>query len=191
MAVYRHDMRHHLLLLDGLLSGGNTEQAREFIKTVLADLNTFAPKKFCENETVNLLCSSYDSKAQRMGVQLRINALLPKNLPLSDTEMCSVISNGLENALQASSQSEVSDKWVEFYAMVKQKNIFIQIRNPYAGEVIMQNGLPVSRQEGHGYGCQSIQTIVSRNGGHCSFEAENGLFTLRLVIHLQEEPAIK
>jgi hypothetical protein len=127
MAVYRHDMRHHLLLLDGLLSGGNTEQAQEFIKTVMADLDTFAPKKFCENETVNLLCSSYDSKARRLGVQLRINALLPKNLPLSDTEMCSVISNGLENALLASSKSEVSDKWVEFYATVKQKNIFIQM----------------------------------------------------------------
>ena len=184
MAVYRHDMRHHLLLLDGLLSGGNTEQAQEFIKTVMADLDTITPKKFCENETVNLLCSSYDSKAQRMGVRLEIKAAVPKNISLTDTELCSVISNGLENALQAVSQPEVSDKWVEFYCEVKQNKLFIQMKNPYAGQVVIRDELPVSDREGHGYGCYSIQTIAQRNGGLCSFEAKDGLFSLRLSFPL-------
>ena len=187
MAVYRHDMRHQLIGLDGLLASGKTEQAHQFIKTVIADLDAITPQKFCENETVNLLCSAYVSKAQRLGIQLKISAILPKNIPLSDTELCSVISNGLENALRAASQPEISDKWVEFYSTVKQQNIFIQIRNPYAGKVMMQNGLPVSQREGHGYGCFSIQTIVSRNGGHCSFEAENGVFSLRLSFPLPDD----
>lgn len=185
MAVYRHDMRHQLIMLDGLLTGGKPEQAREFIKSVMSDLDAITPQKFCENETVNLLCSSYDSKARRLGVQLKINAVLPQQLSLSDTELCSVISNGLENALRAASQPEVADKWVTFGCQVKQGNIFIQIQNPYAGQVVIRNGLPVSQREGHGYGCYSIQTIVSRNGGHCSFGAENGLFSLRLSLPLQ------
>ena len=185
MAVYRHDMRHQLIMLDGLLTGGKPEQAREFVKSVMSDLDAITPQKFCENETVNLLCSSYDSKARRLGVQLKINAVLPQQLSLSDTELCSVISNGLENALRAASQPEVADKWVTFGCQVKQGNIFIQIQNPYAGQVVIRNGLPVSQREGHGYGCYSIQTIVSRNGGHCSFGAENGLFSLRLSLPLQ------
>lgn len=184
MAVYRHDMRHHLLLLDGLLSGGNIEQAQEFIKAGMADLDSFTPKKFCENETVNLLCSSYDSKAQRIGVRLEIKAILPKNIPLTDTELCSVISNGLENALQAVSHPDVPDKWVEFYCEVKQNKLFIQMKNPYAGQVVIRDELPVSDQEGHGYGCYSIQTITQRNGGLCSFEAKDGLFSLRLSFPL-------
>lgn len=187
MAVYRHDMRHQLIGLDGLLASGKTEQAHQFIKTVIADLDAITPQKFCENETVNLLCSAYVSKAQRLGIQLKISAILPKNISLSDTELCSVISNGLENALRAASQPEISDKWVEFYSTVKLKNIFIQIRNPYAGKVMMQNGLPVSQREGHGYGCFSIQTITQRNGGLCSFEAENGVFSLRLSFPLPDD----
>jgi len=184
MAVYRHDMRHQLTMLDGLLSCGKTEQAQEFVKTVLTDLDALTPKRFCENETVNLLCSSYDSKARRLGVALKIDALLPKDLPLSDTELCSVISNGLENALLAASLPELPDKWVDFYCEVKQNKLFIQIQNSYAGQVIIRNGLPVSTQDGHGYGCQSIQTITQRNGGLCSFAAENGRFTLRLAFPL-------
>lgn len=186
MAVYRHDMRHQLIVLNGLLSDGKTEQAQEFVQTVMADLDAITLKRFCENETVNLLCSSYDSKARRLGVQLKIDTRLPKYLPLSDTELCSVISNGLENALLAASQPELPDKWAEFYSEVKRNKLFIQIQNPYVGQVVMRNGLPVSTRDGHGYGCHSIQTIAQRSGGLCAFEAKNGLFTLRLAIPLPE-----
>lgn len=146
----------------------------------MADLDAITPKRYCENETLNLLCASYDSKAKRVGVQIKINALLPKEIPLSDTELCSVVSNGLENALHAASQPEVADRWVGFSCYVRQGNIFMLIQNPYAGQVVIRDGLPVSSREGHGYGCYSIQTIAQRNGGLCSFEAENGVFSLRL-----------
>lgn len=190
MAVYRHDIRHQFIALEGLLSCGKTEQAQAFVKTTMADLEAITPKRFCENEMVNLLCSAYESKAKRLGVCLKINAPFPKNPALSDTELCSVISNGLENALRAASRLETPDKWVEFYCTVKQKKVFIQIQNPYIDQVLIKDGLPVSTQEGHGYGCYSIQSIVQRNGGLCSFETENGLFILRIALSLSDESNI-
>jgi sensor histidine kinase regulating citrate/malate metabolism len=93
-----------------------------------------------------------------------------------------VVANGLENALMAASQLGVADKWVKFYCEIKQNNILIKIQNTYTGQVIIRDGLPVSGQKGHGYGCHSIDSIVRSNGGHCSFNADNGLFTLRIVI---------
>ena len=185
MAIYRHDMRHQLLMLEGLIANGKTEQVQEFIKNVMDDLDAVTPKQYCENETVNLLCSSYERKARQLNVRLTIHALLPAKIPLSDTELCSVVSNGLENALQAASQSELSEKWVKLYCEVKQNKLLIQIRNSYTGEVVIRNGLPVASRDGHGYGCHSIQTIVQRNGGHCAFVAEAGVFTLRLILPLR------
>ncbi len=184
MAVYRHDVRHQLTLLDHLLTNEKWEQAQEFVKTAAADLDAIVPKRFCENETVNMLCSSYENKAQNLGVRLTIDVKLPKKLSLSDTEICSVISNGLENALMAASQSEPKNRWVSICCDVKKKQLFLQIQNSYAGQVIMENGLPLSKREGHGYGCLSIQTIALRNHGLCSFEAEEGVFTLRFMIPL-------
>lgn len=188
MAVYRHDMRHQLLILNGFLSAGKTEQAQNYIEEVVANLDAIPLKRYCENEIVNLLCSSYDSKAKHLGVQLKIDALLPPQLPLSDTELCSVISNGLENALVAASHPEVSQKWVAFSCHIKQNTLFIMIRNSYAGQIAIRNGLPVSAQDGHGYGCYSIQAIVQRNGGLSSFEAQDGQFTLRLSVPLPGAP---
>lgn len=186
MAVYRHDMRHQFIVLDGLLTSGKMKEAQEFVKTQMADLDSFTPKRFCENETLNLLCSSYDSKANRMNVHLTIDATLPATLSLTDTELCSVVSNGLENALHASLHPDITDKWISFFCTTKQNKILLQVQNPYAGNIILQNGIPTSTQKGHGYGCQSIQTIVHKYGGNCSFEAENGIFTLRILLPLEE-----
>ena len=106
---------------------------------------------------------------------------------MSDTELCSVVANGMENALLAASHPDVTDKWVKFYCEVKQSKILIQIQNAYTGQVIIRNGLPVSNQKGHGYGCHSIESIVQSNGGICSFTADNGLFTLRIAIAVKTD----
>lgn len=181
-AVYRHNMRHHLNTINGFLSLGKPQQAEEYIQKVQADVEAITPKRFCENELVNLLCSSYSGKAEHMGIRLTMNVGVPKDLPISDTELCSLLSNGLENAMRAVCALEGSDRQMSFYCELKPNRLLIEICNPYAGEIVMQDGLPVSGREGHGYGCRSIQSIVSRHRGLCSFSAENGLFSLRVLL---------
>ena len=186
MAVYRHDVRHHINLLNGLLADGKIERAQEVLNTSMADLDAITPKRHCENETANVLCSSYDSKAKRLGVQLKINALLPKEVPLSDTELCSLVSNGLENALRAAGGLSTGEKWVKLFCGIRANKLLMEIRNPYQGSVLIRNDLPVSAEAGHGYGCRSIRAITERNRGLCSFDAEDGIFTLRVMLPVRK-----
>jgi len=60
--------------------------------------------RFCENETVNLILSSYAGKAKQSDITFSIDARLPDTLLLSDTELCSILSNALDNALRACKQ---------------------------------------------------------------------------------------
>ena len=62
-AVYQHDMRHHLNMLDGLLSAGRPDEATAYIKNVQADIEAITPRRFCENHLVNLLCLHRQSPA--------------------------------------------------------------------------------------------------------------------------------
>ena len=188
-AIYQHNMRHHLTAIEGFLSTGNFQQAEDYIKEVQADVEAITPQRFCENELVNLLCSSFSNKAEHKGIQLTVKAKLPRDLSISDTELCSILSNGLENALRAVSELEPSLKWTELYCGIRTNKLLIEIKNPYAGEITMRNGLPISDWEGHGYGCRSIQSIAHQNRGFCSFGAENGLFTLRIVLPVSGETA--
>lgn len=182
MAVYQHDMRHHLNALEALISSGNSDQAEDYIKHIRSDVEAITPRRFCENELVNLLCSSFCNKAEAKNIRLQISAKLPDGLSISDTELCSILSNGLENALRAAESLPDERKWVELYCGLRLNKLLLEIKNPYDGEIQLQNDLPVSGQPGHGYGCRSIRTITERYHGHCSFEPENGIFTLRVML---------
>ena len=89
-------------------------------------------------------------------------------------------SNGLENALNAAAGTE--EKWVEFSCGIRSNKLLVEIKNPYRSEVTLRDGLPVSGQQGHGYGCYSIKTIAERLRGIYAFQPEDGIFTLRVVL---------
>ena len=58
-AIYQHNIRHHLTAIEGFFSAGNPRQAEAYIKEVQTDVEAIAPKQFCENALVNLLCSYF------------------------------------------------------------------------------------------------------------------------------------
>lgn len=181
-AAYQHDMRHHLTAIEAFLSANKPHQAEEYIKQVQADIEAITPKRFCENELVNLLCSSFSAKAERMGVRLTLEAVLPGSLAVSDTELCALLSNGLENALNAVEELKENRRWVEFYCGVRAGKLLIEIKNPYSGHIPFRDGLPEPSRQGHGHGCRSIRAIAQSHEGMCDFKAENGVFTLRVVL---------
>lgn len=181
-ATYQHDMRHHLTAISAFLKADKPQQAEKYISQVQTDIEAITPKRFCENELVNLLCSSFSTRAGHMGVRLTLEAALPGSVAISDTELCTLISNGLENALNAAGELKEDRRWVEFYCDVRLDKLLIEIKNPYAGYILFRDGLPESVRPNHGYGCLSIRTITQLHRGLCAFHAENGIFTLRVAL---------
>ena len=181
-AAYQHDMRHHLAAISAFLAADKPQQAENYIRQIQADIEAITPKRFCENEMVNLLCSSFSGRAERLGVRLTPEASLPASMAVPDTELCALISNGLENALNAVEKLEDGRRWVEFYCGVRLDKLLIEIKNPCAGRISFRDGLPEASRPNHGYGSLSIRTIAQRHGGLWEFSAEHGVFTLRVAL---------
>lgn len=184
-AVYRHDMRHHLAAIDAFLAADKPRQAEEYIRQVRSDIEAITPRRYCENELVNLLCSSFSAKAERMGVRLTLKANLPGELSISNTELCALLSNGLENAFHAVGELSENRRWVEFSCCVQTGKLLVEVKNPYTGQISFRDGLPQTTHTGHGHGCRSIRTIAHTCRGLCSFEAKDGIFTLRVVLPIE------
>jgi len=165
-ASYRHDMRHHFALLQSMASKGNMEDIKEYLQTVQSDLDAITPVRFCENETVNLILSSFAAKAKQSEVRLTIDAKLPDSYPFSDTELCSLLSNTLENAIHASKQiTDISKRIIHLRMFSRNNKLCIDIRNSYQKEPVFHHGLPVSKEQGHGFGTKSMAHIVEKYGG--------------------------
>lgn len=186
-ATYRHDMRHHLAILQGMASEGNIEKIKTYLNSAQSDIDAITPIRFCENETVNLVLSTFANKAKQAGVTMTVNAKLPGFIPLSDTELCSLLSNGLENAISAAAACPEPERRTVFIkVMINNSYLLVYIKNSYAGKVVMKSGLPQTSQEEHGYGTRSIAAIAEAHDGHVIFNAKGGVFTLKIMLLIKK-----
>jgi len=186
---YRHDMRHHFALLQALAAENNIVKIQQYLNIAQHDIEDMTPVQYCGNEVVNLLLSYYAAAAKDQNVEFTVVAALPPQLPYSETELCSLLSNGLENAIYAASLVPPPKKrQVSIHMGIHCDNLLIQIENTYTGDLFWQDGLPCTNRKEHGLGTKSIRAIVRSHGGDAIFRAQHGLFQLRIMLpnHMDE-----
>ncbi len=185
--IYRHDMRHHLSLLGSYAADGDLRKIREYLASTEADIASLTPVRYCENETVNLILTSFEARAKKLQVNLYADIKLPENLGVNDTELCALLSNALENAISAAVQLEDEKlRKVYIHAIINGDKLVISTENAYVGEIQIEGELPKSnkKEAGHGFGIKSMVSIVKRHGGLYSIETAGGVFILQLMLPL-------
>lgn len=183
--IYRHDMRHHLALIGSYAADGDLNKIKEYLATTEAAIDAMTPVRYCENDTVNLILSSFVNKAKKVNVTLNTNVKLPEELNINDTELCALLSNALENAITTASQLEEEGlRKVYFHAVINDNKLVISTENAYVGKIEMYGDLPKSnkKEAGHGFGVRSMVDIVERHKGLYSIETEGGIFVLQLML---------
>lgn len=182
-AAYRHDMRHHLTLLQGLAAEERIGEIQEYLHAVQSDIDAITPKRYCANETVNLILSSFAQKAAQENIALDINAALPSQLPFTDTEICSLLSNALENAIHAAKPiPDAEQRMIRLRMYSKNSKLCIDIKNRYLHEPLLHQGLPVSNGQGHGFGTRSMVRIVEKHYGVYQFLVKDGWFIFQASV---------
>ena len=182
---YRHDLRHHLQYVSACIENGQEAQAQQYISGICQEIEAQRVERFCENEAVNLILSAFAGRAKKAGLTMQVQGSLSAFTLASDSDLCVLLSNALENALNAcqplaaAGEDCVID--VQFYE--RAQKFFFQLTNPCrAEEVRLVKGVPVTDKPGHGLGVQSICSIVAKYGGVCDFSVHQEKFTLRLSL---------
>ena len=183
-SVYRHDLRHHLQYLAACMENGQTEQGMTYIHGICAEIERQKVQAYCENEAANLILSAFAARAEKCGVAMDVQTVLPPFLILADSDLCVLLSNALENALHACQSLPKTGERpaISVRAYEKGKKLFLQVSNPCGPDVALVNGVPVTDQPGHGIGVRSICAIVEKYGGIYAFSVQDGRFILRLSI---------
>ena len=185
MAVrYRHDLRHHLQYVSACIENGQEEQAQIYISEIFKEIEAQKVQYYCENEAVNLILSSFAGRAKKEHIGLNVQGNLSASSRISDSDLCVLLSNALENAIHACLlfADEQMDCSIDVQFYERNGKLFLQITNPCKNVVCFKKGIPVSEQKGHGIGVQSICAIVERYGGIYDFLVRDGRFMLRLSI---------
>lgn len=98
-----------------------------------------------------------DTQLKQAQILFEINAKVPENLTISDTELCSLLSNSLENAINACVKvTDSNNRYIKLRVYCKNNKLCIDIRNSYQTAPIFHQGFPVAESKGHGFGTKSM-----------------------------------
>ena len=181
---HRHDMRHHMQYLSSCIENGKLEHAKEYMQEICSEIETSKVVAFCENEAANLIFSSFAARAKEQETDMQIKAQISKKMHISESDLCVLLSNALENALHASRKLKDKGKrtFIQVSAFEKNNKLFLQVVNSCNSNVSIVQGIPVTDEPGHGIGVRSICALVDRYQGIYTFEVVEDKFILRVSL---------
>jgi len=184
----RHDFRQHLLVIAGLAQAKEFEKLVDYISPLLQQVST-SNKQFCANRTVDAVAAHYDSIAESQNTVIDWSLNLPVELPIHDSDVCSILGNFLENALKAVKELPEQQRNVTVAAsMLTDETLGISVKNPYQGTIkFRRNGLPRNTKIGHGIGLQSVSMIAEKYHGSLELSAAGGVFSAGVLLYTDKE----
>lgn len=177
-----HDVKHHIHTVQYMLEENQVEEAKNHLAEFAGQIQKESVGRWCENATVNAVLNLKIAEAKRQGVSMEtdINVFPCK---MSDVEICTIIANLMDNAIEAATQT--TTPWICLKIYEDERGLKINIRNNYAVEPIEKDGVLCTTKtlkEGHGIGVENVKRIVKKNQGRFVYTYEDGTFEVFVVI---------
>lgn len=173
----RHDMRHNLIALRGLIHSGNSQDAEDYISEQLNTLDSITMVDLCDNPIVNTVVGHFHSLISESGITFTNRIVIPKHLDIQDSDLAVLLGNLLENAIFAASDPSIQDPFIDFNFIASGKMLAITVDNSFDGQVHFENNHYLSTKAPHrGIGLQSIQRIAEKYSGGVDFTYEGNVF---------------
>ena len=181
LRILRHDMRMLLSNLSLSIENDDRETARELISAYASYIEGTKVDYYCANTIVNYILTDFADKCKQKQVAFTCMAGV-EELPVDEILFSSILSNALDNALNAQEAVEVGQRRVELMLKIVNDKLLLSVKNPTHTVPTFVDGLPLSDRKGHGCGTRSIRYMTERLGGHCQFSVQEGVFILRVVL---------
>ena len=176
-----HDRRHFNNVLLELLEQGKVGDAAALLQSQ-NKMTHHSGRVYCENLAVNAAVCHYVKLAEQAGVTAKIELDIPKELTVDSLELSMVVSNLLENAIQACLKLSDGKPIIHFICR-NVGRLLLEIENPCAqGIVFDETGYPVALEDGHGLGSKSVIAFAKKYDGELLYKVENGSFRVRLLV---------
>ena len=184
-----HDMRNHFSLLQSYLAEGNIAQAQEYLQKLGGNSPATSIEKRTGVEAIDYILSQKAAKAENLGIAMEIHAEYPKECSIDPVDLCTVLTNLLDNAIEACGQlPEEMERKIELTIRRIHQFIIIRLSNSAAAEPVIKNGkLITSKQDKahHGWGLKSVKSAVEKYQGTMEYKYEDHLFTVSVMMFYQ------
>ena len=181
---WRHDYRNHIQMMKVLAANGDMDALKAYLDELDTDLNTVDTVVKTGNPMADAILNSKISLARSRNIPTQVDAHIPVKLQMSELDLCCIIGNLFDNAMEASLALPEEKRLIRVYMDMKGTQLYISFTNFTAAKKLSKvgKGFKTSKGEGHGFGLVRMDDIVSRYDGYLSRNSEDGAFTTEILI---------
>ncbi|MFA9422064.1 MAG: GHKL domain-containing protein [Sedimentibacter sp.] len=180
----KHDIHHFTVVMGRLVDNGELEKLEIFLNEYNKKTKMEQLPYFCENTIANSIIGYYYLRAKEFEILFESRCNIDMQFGMSDSDICIVLGNALENAICACRQMDNSKiRFVSAEALKMSGQRLIKVKNSYNGKLIIKDGRYVSSKEGnsHGLGIRNIEKVVDSYGGYVKVEHDEKEFTIMVA----------
>ncbi len=181
----RHDLRHHWEALRAYLDAGDLDGLRSYLDAYGKKLPTNTQQLFCKNFAVNAVLNYYAEASHLEQTEFTARVELPEVPPVSEPELCALLGNLLENALDACRDiTGDASRFIRVGGYADGNHVVITVDNACARVPAEENGrLLSSKHSGFGIGTSSVRSAAERTGGAAEFSCRDGMFCASVLLY--------
>ncbi len=180
MRRWRHDYRNHIAAMKAYAENGNLDAIKKYLDELDTDLNTVDTVIKTGNAMADAILNSKISLAKSKGIEVKATAHIPVALKISDLDLCVIIGNLFDNAIDASVALPEGNRIIRVYMDMKGTQLYISFTNFTAGKKLKKNqrtvfidkarGLARLRACQHRRGRKQIQRLpLAKQRGRCFY----------------------
>ena len=182
---FRHDYHHHLFCLNALLQNKRYDEAVTYIRHMVEkEENERATVVYSGNIVVDAVICGVFQNTEIFDIQFEYEGKLKSKLGVEDIDLCTLLANALENAVEACGRYD-GKRYVRMKVAMYKSGIFFIICNSCVEKQREKKQRTEKREkENHGYGMQNMIAVTEKYNGNLQYKEEKGEFELK--IYLQE-----
>ncbi|HIU14507.1 MAG TPA: sensor histidine kinase [Candidatus Fimiplasma intestinipullorum] len=181
---WRHDYRNHIQTMKAYAALEDWEALKKYLDLLDDDLQHVDTVIKTGNAMTDAILNSKISLAKSKQIAVKADAHIPVQLKISEIDLCCIIGNLFDNAIEASLKLPPEQRLIRVYMDMKQTQLYISFTNFTADKKRQKIGTRFmsTKGKGHGLGLVRIDEIVSRLDGYISRNSEDGAFTTEILL---------
>ena len=180
----RHDIKNHFSYLNVMAKKGNVEGIQTYLKELSYDFLEPLKPINCGNRIMNTIVNMEVSKADRLGIPMDVQVIVPEELPFAEKDLCSLMVNVIDNALEGWVKRDPVESVIVRMIMQGDELVFC-VDNPTDKRSDFTESMATTKknQDIHGYGVKIVKKIVEKYQGYYEYKIEDGSFCFNCILN--------
>ncbi len=178
----KHDITEHVAMISNQLENNRIEEAKEYVNQILGKIEDVDYTVNVGNIFVSGIINRKKSQAKRLGIEFNARGSLPDTLKVDNYDLCTIMSNLLNNAIEYYAQNDMTEKKIDVIVCMRGKTLCIEVSNTVAESDVDITKTSKADKSNHGYGLDNVRRTVMKYQGEISFHLQDNIFRVFIMV---------